>query len=83
MALLSMDNKDKTAIENLVIIARYMQDNSLLSTNDESILERSIARAEGLIGTRVGFNEDPIELGEIGEINVRSYIEALKNRKKP
>tara|TARA_R100000008_G_C3567723_1_gene160159 strand:- start:422 stop:658 length:237 start_codon:yes stop_codon:yes gene_type:complete len=78
-----MDNKDKTAIENLVIIARYMQDNSLLSTNDESILERSIARAEGLIGTRVGFNEDPIELGEIGEINVRSYIEALKNRKKP
>ena len=59
-----------------------MQDNSLLSQQDELILSKSIRRAENLLGIKVGLNEDPIELGDMDSINVNSYIKALKNRKK-
>ena len=77
-----MDHKDKTAIENLIIIARYMQDNSILSTKDERLLEHSIRRAQALIGIEIEVPEIPIELGEITEFDVDSLVEALKKRKK-
>ena len=77
-----MDNKDKTAIENLIIIARYMQDNSILSSQDESLLERSIHRAQRLIGIQVNPSRSEVELGEMTELDIEALIEAVKNRKK-
>jgi|TARA_R110002110_G_scaffold165224_1_gene365555 hypothetical protein len=77
-----MNNKDRTAIENLIIIARYMQDNSVLSAKDEKLLEHSICRAQTLIGIEVEAQEIPVELGDIAEFDVNSLVEALKKRKK-
>ena len=77
-----MNDKDKTAIENLIIIGRYMQDNSILGTDAAGLLEKSILRAEDLIGRRVLAHTDSLDLGEVSELNVDSYITALKNKKK-
>ena len=77
-----MNDKDKTSVENLIIIARYMQDNAVMTSKDEAILAQSIRRAQRLIGVEVEAHVDPVELGELGEININSYIQALKNRKK-
>jgi len=77
-----MNEKDKTAIENLIIIGRYMQDNSILGTEAAGLLEKSILRAEDLIGHKVVPHTDSLDLGEVSELNVDSYITALKNKKK-
>ena len=77
-----MNHKDKTAIENLIIIGRYMQENSILTTEDADLLEKSIQRAQRLIGVRVDPTMEELELGDITGIDVEAYIKALKNRKK-
>ena len=77
-----MDNKDKIAIENLIIVSRYMQDNSILTNKDEILLEKSIRRAQTLIGVETSAVDLPLELGDISEFSVDSLIKALKNRKK-
>lgn len=77
-----MNHKDKTAIENLIIIGRYMQENSILTTEDADLLEKSIRRAQHLIGLKINPQGEEIELGEISGIDVEAYIKALKNRKK-
>ena len=80
--ILVMDHKDKIAIENLIIIARYMQDNSVLGTSEEKLLEKSIQRAQNLIGVIVDYDDSEIDLCDISELDVDAYIKALKNRKK-
>ncbi len=77
-----VNHKDKTAIENLIIIGRYMQENSILTTEDADLLEKSIQRAQRLIGVRVDPTMEELELGDITGIDVEAYIKALKNRKK-
>jgi len=77
-----MTNKDKTAIENLLIIARYMQENSILTSKDEGLLRQSIRRAQVLIGVQVTPGDEVVELGDITELNVDSLVKALKRRKK-
>ena len=78
----TVNHKDKTAIENLIIIARYMQDNSVLGDKEEILLSKSIHRAQHLIGVVVKHDEDDIELCELTDLDVDAYIKALKNRKK-
>ena len=77
-----MNSKDKIAIENLLAIASYMQDNSVLSDKDEDILIKSMSRAAALIdfdlSSIVG---DSVSLGDIGAFDVNSIVEALKKRK--
>lgn len=76
-----MNIQDKTAIENLVIIASYMQENSVLTNEDEKILQKSIAQASKLIGLTLEDLPDSINLCDIAEFDVDAIITALKNRK--
>ena len=76
-----MNIQDKTAIENLVIIASYMQENSVLTNQDEKILQKSIAQASKLIGLTLEELPESINLCDIGEFDVDAIITALKNRK--
>ncbi len=39
-----MNPQDKIAIENLIVIASYMKDNSVLQDEDEKILIKSMSR---------------------------------------
>lgn len=59
-----------------------MQDNSILGTDSAALLEKSILRAEALIGRTVLPHSDSLDLGELSDLNVDSYITALKNKKK-
>jgi hypothetical protein len=77
-----MNSQEKTAIENLIIIASYMQENSVLSDDDAEILQKSIIQASSLIGLSLEDLPESIELCEISEFDVDAIIEALKNRKK-
>lgn len=77
-----MNSQEKTAIENLIIIASYMQENSVLSDDDAEILQKSIVQASSLIGLSLEDLPESIELCEISEFDVDAIIEALKNRKK-
>ena len=77
-----MDRRDKTAIENLIIISNYMLENSILSDNDESLLRKSISRAQNLIGVPPQGDVEDIILGDIKNIDVKSYLQAIKSRKK-
>lgn len=77
-----MNSQEKTAIENLIIIASYMQENSVLSDDDAEILQKSIVQASSLIGLNLEDLPESIELCEISEFDVDAIIEALKNRKK-
>ena len=74
--------QDKTAIENLIIIATYMQDNSVLTNDDEKILQKSIIQAAALIDFNIEEISDSIDLCDISEFDVDAIISALKNRKK-
>jgi len=75
-----MNGQDKLAIENLIIISRYMEDNSVLTTDDEKVLRDSIERAEALIGLPSAPASEEIELNAIGEFDIDSIIKALRNR---
>jgi hypothetical protein len=77
-----MNHKDSTAIENLMMVARYMQDNSILSTRDEKLLELSISRCESLINKKIPPHGEDIELCNADDFNLDAYIEAIKKRKK-
>ena len=44
-----MNSQDKIAIENLIVIASYMKDNSVLQDKDEKLLLESISRCATLI----------------------------------
>ena len=77
-----MNHKDRTAIENLIIVARYMQDNSILSARDEQLLELSISRCESLIDKKIPRHGDDMELCDADDFNLDTYIEAIKKRKK-
>tara|TARA_R110002051_G_scaffold160562_1_gene232170 strand:+ start:550 stop:786 length:237 start_codon:yes stop_codon:yes gene_type:complete len=76
-----MNIQDKTAIENLVIIASYMQENSVLTSEDEKILQQSIAQASKLIGLTLDDVPESINLCEIGEFDIDAIVTAIKNRK--
>ncbi len=76
-----MNDKDKLAIENLIIVARYIQDNSIMLDKDEAILVKSIARCESLIGKAIDKHE-AIDLCEAQDLNIESILEAIKRRKK-
>ena len=78
-----MNKQDKIAIENLIIISHYIGENSILTSKDENLLADSIARAERLIGKAVERPTNEIYLADIGEFDVDTIIDAIKNRKKP
>ncbi len=50
----NLSPEDKNAIENLIILARYVEDNSIFTKEDRATTRRSIARAEKLIGRQAG-----------------------------
>lgn len=45
-----LSDKQKNAIENLLILAQYAKDGSIYSDSDEKIINKSIKTAEALIG---------------------------------
>jgi len=47
-----LTQKQKNAIENLLILVDYVKDNSIYSQSDEKLIDKSIAIAEELIGIR-------------------------------
>lgn len=47
-----LNQKQKNAIENLLILAQYVKDGSIYSDLDEKIINKSIKTAEILIGKR-------------------------------
>ena len=78
-----MNSQDKIAIENLLVVATYMKDNSVLSDRDEELLVKSMNRAAALIELDLSSPIDPtVSLGDINAFDVDSIIEALKKRKK-
>ena len=47
-----LTQKQKNAIENLLILVDYVKDNSVYSDKDAKLIDKSIAVAEELIGIR-------------------------------
>ena len=78
-----MNSQDKLAIENLIIIARYMEENSVLTNDDQKLLDKSIRHAERLIGLSPTEYSETIELSSISHFDIDSIVEAIKHRKKP
>ena len=77
-----MNNQDKTSIENLLIVASYMKDNSVLTNKDEELLIKSMSRAAALINFDLSsIMGDSVSLGDIGSFDVNSIVEAVKKRK--
>jgi hypothetical protein len=78
-----MNSQDKIAIENLIVIASYMKDNSVLQDRDEEILIESMSRCARLINYNVSdlFDEE-ITLSELDTFDVDAIIKAVKKRKK-
>tara|TARA_A200000159_G_C7230621_1_gene300066 strand:+ start:423 stop:644 length:222 start_codon:yes stop_codon:yes gene_type:complete len=73
---MNLSQKQKNAIENLIIMAYYMKDAAIITNADEEILDASIQSCEKLIEKKVvGSNEDSsLEIAEtlIKEINKKS-----------
>ena len=78
----TMNSQDKLAIENLIIIARYMEQNSVLTDDDQKLLDKSICHAERLIGISPTEYSEAIELSNISRFDIDSIVEAIKHRKK-
>ena len=78
-----MNSQDKIAIENLIVIASYMKDNSVLQDKDEKILLESISRCATLIDYDISdlLVEEEV-LAEVDSFDVNAIIEAIKKRKK-
>ena len=75
-----MTAKDKTAIENLIIVARYIEQEGIMTATDEILLAKSISLCEKLIDKEVCV-QSPIVLCESGDMEVDDFITALKRRK--
>jgi hypothetical protein len=78
-----MNPQDKIAIENLIVIASYMKDNSVLQDEDEKILIKSMSRCAELINYNLSdlFVEE-ITLSDLDGFDVDAIIKAIKKRKK-
>ena len=59
-----------------------MLDNSVMSADDEVLLKKSINRAQNFLGIKGEPGTEELNLGELGNIDVKSYIKAIKSRKK-
>tara|TARA_B100000214_G_C23957782_1_gene623741 strand:- start:1356 stop:1595 length:240 start_codon:yes stop_codon:yes gene_type:complete len=77
-----MNSQDKIAIENLIVIASYMKDNSVLQDKDEKILLESMSRCASLIDYDLStiINESVV-LSDLDSFDVDAIINAVKNRK--
>jgi len=47
-----LTQKQKNAIENVLILAQYARDSSIATEEDEKIIEKSIKTVEELVGIR-------------------------------
>jgi hypothetical protein len=68
-----LTQKQKNAIENLLILASYIKDNSIYSDEYEKIINKSIRVTEELIGKRKVSTENDKEMVEL-------MIEEMKKR---
>lgn len=73
---MNLSQKQKNAIENLIIVAAYMKDASIMTEEDERILDESIQSCEKLIEKKVleSNEEASLEIAEtlIKEINKKA-----------
>ena len=76
-----MNRKQKTAIENLIIIARYIQEEGIMTSADEVLLSKSISLCEDLIGKEVPFNKPIFLCDDVSGLQTDDFIEALNRRK--
>lgn len=76
-----MNKQQKTAVENLIIIARYIQEEGIMSTEDEVLLAKSISHCEGLIGKSVPLNKPILLCENASSLRTDDFIEALNRRK--
>lgn len=78
-----MNSKEKIAIENLLVIASYMSDNSVLTDKDSKLLADSMKVAADLIGFNLSsITGGSTDLGDPEDFDVNSIVSAIKNRKK-
>ena len=78
-----MNSQDKIAIENLIVIASYMKDNSVLQDKDEEILTESMSRCAKLIDYNISnLLDEEITLSDLDAFDVDAIIKAVKKRKK-
>lgn len=56
--------KEKNAIENLIILVRYVEDNSIFLDKDKEVIRKSIATAERLIGRKAGGSAEMDDIAE-------------------
>jgi len=78
-----MNSQDKIAIENLIVIASYMKDNSVLQDKDEEILIESMSRCAKLIDYNISnLLDEEITLSDLDAFDVDAIIKAVKKRKK-
>tara|TARA_B100000214_G_C23930192_1_gene610378 strand:+ start:516 stop:755 length:240 start_codon:yes stop_codon:yes gene_type:complete len=78
-----MNSQDKIAIENLIVIASYMKDNSVLQDRDEEILIESMSRCAKLIDYNISnLLGEEITLSDLDAFDVDAIIKAVKKRKK-
>ncbi len=67
-----LTQKQKNAIENLLILVDYVKDNSVYSDKDAKLIDKSIAVAEELIGIK-RYDEENNEAADF-------VVNEIKNR---
>lgn len=70
-----LNKKQKTAIENLLILADYIKEHSIYSGEMQKIIDNSILEAESLIGKKTSV---PDEVDNTRELVVKSILEKFK-----
>jgi len=70
-----LNKKQKTAIENLLILADYIKEHSIYSGEMQKIIDNSILEAESLIGKKTSL---PDEVDNTRELVVKSILEKFK-----
>lgn len=63
-----LSEKQKNAIENLIVVSSYVGETSIISDRDQTLLDRSIKVCEELIGRQVINQEDDSQINEVAEI---------------
>ena len=70
-----LNKKQKTAIENLLILADYIKEHAIYSGEMQKIIDNSILEAESLIGKKTSL---PDEVDNTRELVVKSILEKFK-----
>lgn len=69
---MELTKEEKNSIENLIILVRYVEDNSIFTEEDKEITRKSIATAERLIGRKAAGSAEMDDIAQDVVEKIRS-----------